>query len=363
MIPERIGQYLDDVQRLLIARGIRNTRFVDEVREHLVDAVDSGLRHGLSLDAAEELALARFGPAEFVAAGCEDEKALMTQGIYGRLRRALDGVWRLKWWMLVPAALVALVTALGSYYFLPPRYRSAGGIMITEVPASFADTQAAAGNRMAGRVERMSARILSPSQLERIITDLDLYPRERQTMSIDDVAARMRGDIAIDLFAPNVLQGEAAGFRVSFVSSTPRVAMKVTERLASLFIEENLRGREQQMNMVSSAMDARIDRMKRDIVQYETDLARLRARSGGNPLSQADLIPYEVMKDAYRALLVERLESKFPRGGEQFQIIEPPHLPERPLGPTRAHVNTAGAVAGLAVGVILMSAAAIRQSS
>jgi hypothetical protein len=257
---------------------------------------------------------------------------------------------------------MALVTAIGSSYFLPTRYRAASGIVITEVPASFADT--ATGNPMRGRVERLNAQVLSPSHLERIITDFDLYPRERQTMSIDDVVGRMRGDIAIDLFSPNDLQqGEGTGFRVSFVSSTPRVALKVTERLTSLFIEENLRRRERPITVMGPAMDARIDRMKRDIVQYETELERLRARSGGKPLSQADLIPFDVMKDAYRALLVERLESKFPRRGEQFKVVAPPRLPERPLGPTRAQVNIAGAITGLAIGVVLMSAVAIRHSS
>ena len=83
-------------------------------------------------------------------------------------------------------------------------------------------------------------------------------------------------------------------------------------------------------------MDARIDRMKRELVQYQTELERLRSHSGGKPLSQADLIPYDVMKDAYRTLLVERVESKFPRrGGQQFQVVEPARLPERPFGPTR----------------------------
>ena len=58
---EQVARYLDGVQRLLRARGVSNPRFLDEVREHLVDAVDAGLQRGLPLTAAEEDAVARFG--------------------------------------------------------------------------------------------------------------------------------------------------------------------------------------------------------------------------------------------------------------------------------------------------------------
>ena len=79
------------------------------------------------------------------------------------------------------------------------------------MPASFADQQTAADNRMKAGVERMIAQVLSPPHLERIITDFDLYPRERQMMSIDNVAGRMLGDIAIDPFTPSELKRPDSG--------------------------------------------------------------------------------------------------------------------------------------------------------
>ena len=48
----------------------------------------------------------------------------------GRLTGGLAGAWRRKWWLLVPTAVMALVTVAGSYFFLPTRYRSASGIVI-----------------------------------------------------------------------------------------------------------------------------------------------------------------------------------------------------------------------------------------
>ena len=116
---EQVARYLDGVQRLLRARGVSNPRFLDEVREHLVDAVDAGLQRGLPLTAAEEDALARFGPPDLIAAGCEDEETYKAQHrIFSRVNA---GLWRRKWWMVIPAGAMALLTAIGSYYFGEPR--------------------------------------------------------------------------------------------------------------------------------------------------------------------------------------------------------------------------------------------------
>jgi len=47
---------------------------VEEAREHLVDAIEEGLKRGLSVDAAEREAIARFGLPESVAAHFANER-------------------------------------------------------------------------------------------------------------------------------------------------------------------------------------------------------------------------------------------------------------------------------------------------
>jgi hypothetical protein len=69
MISAGVGAYLSRLEDELLRRGLVNTRIVEELREHLLDAVEAGIRRGLSADAAEHEALIRFGPVERVAAG------------------------------------------------------------------------------------------------------------------------------------------------------------------------------------------------------------------------------------------------------------------------------------------------------
>ena len=85
------------------------------------------------------------------------------------------------------------------------------------------------------RLLSISDQIMSRSRLERIITELDLYPEERRITTMEDVVVTMR---ARDI----VLQppGREQSFRVSYTSADPAIAQKVTARLASMFIEEKL---------------------------------------------------------------------------------------------------------------------------
>src|SRR5437868_4059394 len=68
MMSMPIEAYLSRLECELRERGVADPRIIDEVREHLVDAVEASLRRGLSTEAAEREALVRFGPPETIAA-------------------------------------------------------------------------------------------------------------------------------------------------------------------------------------------------------------------------------------------------------------------------------------------------------
>jgi hypothetical protein len=72
----RLGQELAN-------RGIRDIRIVEEAREHLVDAVEDGVKRGLSVEAAEREAFLRFGAPETIAAHVVAERhRLMNQCLF-----------------------------------------------------------------------------------------------------------------------------------------------------------------------------------------------------------------------------------------------------------------------------------------
>jgi hypothetical protein len=68
MSGERLTGYIDELRGALRSRGAFDASVVDELRDHLIDAFDEGIRRGLSADAAEREAIVRCGSPDVVAA-------------------------------------------------------------------------------------------------------------------------------------------------------------------------------------------------------------------------------------------------------------------------------------------------------
>jgi len=68
MTHDPIAAYLDALAAALRSRHAYDPRIVAEARDHLIDAVDAGVRDGLSAEDAARRAIARFGDVERVAA-------------------------------------------------------------------------------------------------------------------------------------------------------------------------------------------------------------------------------------------------------------------------------------------------------
>jgi uncharacterized protein involved in exopolysaccharide biosynthesis len=367
MTSEALEAYLRRLDRELASRGIWSSRVIEEAREHLVDAIEDGLRRGLSLDVAEREAVERFGPPETIARHVEAERRGMTKW-KDRFASSRGVVRRRLWWILVPAVMSAAVTGVLSYYFLPTQYRSEASIIVVPRRISPDYVRSSVTGHLGERLQQINDMILSRIRLERMIKDFNLYELERRTSPIDAVIAKMRGDIRVNIrTSPNLQNDDLGMFSVGYVSSTPRTAMQVTERLASLFIEMNLRDREVVAEGTIAFMDAQVKDVRRQIIEYEAMLDRLRAQSHGHRLSQADLLPYEVLQETYKALLTKSQESRMAANlerrqiGEQFKIVEPAQLPERPVGPRRASVTVVGGFAGFALALAFVGLSSARQ--
>jgi protein tyrosine kinase modulator len=149
---------------------------------------------------------------------------LTVDDVFGILRRRI-------WLLLVTLALVSTATAVG-VLLLPNRYRSETLILVVpqRVPDSYVKSTVTA--RIEDRLLSITYQILSRTRLERIINDFNLYATKRRTGVMETIVEDMRKDITI-----KVVKGDA--FRVAYVGDDPRTVMQVTERLASLFIEDN----------------------------------------------------------------------------------------------------------------------------
>jgi polysaccharide chain length determinant protein (PEP-CTERM system associated) len=220
--------------------------------------------------------------------------------------------WHRKWVILVPFVVAAISTAVISHR-LPKKYRSETVILVIpqRVPESY--VRPTVTTRIEDRLTTLREQILSRTKLERIVMDFDLYPEARKRMVMEDVIVAMRNDVDV-----KVERGDA--FRVSYTSSDPRTAQKVTERLASLFIEENLRDRELQAEGTNQFLDSQLEEARRNLLEHEKKLeAYQRQYSGQLPNQvqanmqaiqsgqmQLQSLTESINRDSDRRLMLER---------------------------------------------------------
>ena len=187
---------------------------------------------------------------------------------------------RRKWLIIIPAILIAVVASAAIYY-LPNVYRSETLILVVpqRVPESYVRSTVTA--RIEDRLQAISQQILSRTKLEQIVQDFNLYQGERADGELmEDVVEMMRTrDIGI-----GVVKGDA--FRVSFRSDDPRVAMRVTERLGSLFIDESLRDREVLAQGTSEFLATQLDDARRQLEAVEVKLQEYQRTFNGELPSQ-----------------------------------------------------------------------------
>jgi polysaccharide chain length determinant protein (PEP-CTERM system associated) len=168
--------------------------------------------------------------------------------------------------------------------------------------------------RLADRLPVISQQIMSRTRLERIIQDFDLYADERKTKLMEDVVAMMRDDVGVQL-----VKGDA--FQVSYQSNEAKTAMRVTERLASLFIEENLRDREGLAEGANQFLDSQLSEARRKLIEHEKKLSEYKRQYNGelpsqtqsnlqvigSNQSQVQSLSDSINRDRDRRLMLERM--------------------------------------------------------
>src|SRR5581483_6428318 len=135
------------------------------------------------------------------------------------------------------------------------------------------------------RLATLRDQLLSRSRLEQIIGDLNLYVDLRAKVPMEDVVERMRTDITVS--TTQNLSKESTSFKIRYVSNDRKVAQKTTERLASLFIEENLRDRENVAEDTSQFLGSQLQDAKQRLQEQEKKLEEYRRRFSGQLPSQA----------------------------------------------------------------------------
>lgn len=188
---------------------------------------------------------------------------------------------RRKWYLIIPIILCFL-SSIVVYRYLPKIYRATTLILVQpqKVPESY--VRPTITETVLSRLNTISQEILSRTRLEKVIEEFNLYPELRKKAPMEEVVETMRKAIEVKVQTGLQKRGEAKNaFTISYEGHEPRTVMLVTNKLASLFIEENLKVRETQAERTSEFITKELISIEEQLKKKEEDIRRFKERAMG----------------------------------------------------------------------------------
>ncbi|MDD3029295.1 MAG: hypothetical protein PHS57_03320 [Alphaproteobacteria bacterium] len=138
------------------------------------------------------------------------------------------------------------------------------------------------------RVGALRQKILSTASLADIITKLDLYAAERKKKPLAAVAEAMRDKIKISPVSGSWASPSAANrsslgpiaFTLSFSANDPHVAQRVTNELASRFLDQDLKERQATAQETSAFLSTQIKTLDTSLSEQEKKIAAFQNSHG-----------------------------------------------------------------------------------
>ena len=153
---------------------------------------------------------------------------------------------------------VGLILTALAVVLLPNVYVSTTLVTIEpqEVPAQY--VSAGVTNHIQDRLKILGEKVLSRTQLERIIKQFNLYPERRaKHAAMELVVNSMRNRVDLEVTKEDERAG-GGSFELSFEYTDPVIAQQVTAELADGFIAEDRRGRDQQAAATTAFLEDRL---------------------------------------------------------------------------------------------------------
>ena len=185
------------------------------------------------------------------------------------------------WWIIIPFLLTILI-GTGWSLKLPKVYQAGTLILVQRqrVPASY--VQEIVSIDLEDRIRTITQQITSGSNLEKIIKEFNLYNEPGSHMFMEDKIQSLRKRIRVDVSGGG--RRGANAFEVFFTGKHPKQIAEIANVLASYFITENIKLREDQAIGTSEFLTDELETIRRRLLEKEEALKSYRKRyMGGLP--------------------------------------------------------------------------------
>jgi polysaccharide biosynthesis transport protein len=200
----------------------------------------------------------------------------------------LRTLWKQKLYLVVCAALVGGI-AVYVVSKLPPVYYTEATVLVEsqKIPEKYVSSTVSTD--VQDRLATISQQLLSSDVLLKIINEVGLYRTERKNHLQEEVVEVMRADIFIKL--ERGWTGNRPGaFRVGYQGSDPNVVAAVATRLANLFVDENLKTRNNQAQGTFKFIEDQLTEAKKALDGLEVQVSKFKELHNGELPEQQSIL-------------------------------------------------------------------------
>ncbi len=181
------------------------------------------------------------------------------------------------WWIIVPV-LVGPLLAIAVSFEVRPVYTSKTFVLVEQPKISDKFVTPMISDQLDTRLMSLKEQILSRSRLEPIIERLGLYKEKTGKLSMEDMVERLRTSIEVKTLRPEDTNRVPTGFYIMASADNAQTAQHVCTEILSLFMEENLKVRQQRAEGTTAFLAAQLDESKRTLDEHDAKLADFKKR-------------------------------------------------------------------------------------
>ncbi|MDA0738692.1 MAG: Wzz/FepE/Etk N-terminal domain-containing protein [Nitrospirae bacterium] len=190
--------------------------------------------------------------------------------LQGYVQDYIDIAIRRKW-LILSIVMISVGVAGTVAWFKKDVYRSSTVILVEQqtIPEKYVSSVV---DDVASRVSTITQQVLSRTSLVKVIEEFGLFQNVIQEEGFEQAILNMRENILVETKGRNRIEA----FTISFEHQNPTTAMKVTSRLASQYIEENLKLREQFVEGASDFLETELRGAREELESKERTLSQFK---------------------------------------------------------------------------------------
>jgi len=196
------------------------------------------------------------------------------------LRDILGFLRRRRVAVTVTAALLVLA-AFATAFLWPPVYRSVATILVEEQEIPQDLVRSTVTSYADQRIQVIGQQVMTRANLLQIVEKYDLYAQPRKTETNEEILERMRKDVKVDVLSADVAGGRRVtiAFTLSYDGETADRAQKVANELVTLYLNENLKIRQQKAAETESFLTEEAKQLESHIAETEAKLAQFKRQN------------------------------------------------------------------------------------